>query len=58
MEGFGIIVIIIIGLLLFSVMGWGLKFVELIFNILGEGCSTSWGCIIWIIVIIIVVMIL
>ena len=49
----GIIAIIIIGLLAFSLLGWGLKIVGWIFEFLGEGCSTSWGCLIWIIAIII-----
>ena len=53
MEILGIIAIIIIGLLAFSLLGWGLKFVGWIFDFLGEGCSTSWGCLIWIIAIII-----
>ena len=53
MEILGIIAIIIIGLLAFSLLGWGLKIVGWIFDFLGEGCSTSWGCLIWIIAIII-----
>ena len=53
MEILGIIAIIIIALLVFSLLGWGLKIVELIFDFFSEGCSTSWGCIIWIIAIII-----
>lgn len=53
MEILGIIAIIIIGLLAFSLLGWGLKIVGWIFEFLGEGCSTSWGCLIWIIAIII-----
>ncbi len=53
MEILGIIAIIIIGLLAFSLLGWGLKFVGWIFDVLGEGCSTSWGCLIWFIAIVI-----
>ena len=53
MEILGIIAIIIIGLLAFSLLGWGLKIVGWIFEFLGEGCSTSWGCLIWVIAIII-----
>lgn len=53
MEILGIIAIIIIGLLAFSLLGWGLKIVGWIFDFLGEGCSTSWGCLIWVIAIII-----
>ena len=57
MEIIGIIAIVIVGLLAFSLLGWGLKLFELIFDILGEGCSTSWGCLIWIIAIIIGLMV-
>ena len=53
MEILGIIAIIIIGLLAFSLLGWGLKIVGWIFDFLGEGCSTSWGCLIWVIDIVI-----
>lgn len=53
MEILGIIAIIIIGLLAFSLLGWGLKIIGWIFDFLGEGCSTSWGCLIWVIAIII-----
>ena len=56
MEIIGIIAIVIIGLLAFSFLGWGLKLFELIFDILGEGCSTSWGCLIWIIAIFVALM--
>jgi hypothetical protein len=53
MEIVGIIAIIILGLLAFSILGWGLKIFEVIFDFLGQGCSTSWGCLIWIIAIVI-----
>ena len=58
MEILGFIAIIIIGLLAFSLFGWGLKIVGWVFDFLGEGCSTSWGCLIWIIAIIIVLAII
>lgn len=51
MEILGIIAIIIVGLLAFSLLGWGLKILGRIVGFLGEGCSTSWGCLIWIIAI-------
>ena len=54
MEILGIIAIVIVGLLAFCLLGWGLKIVGLIVDLLGEGCSTSWGCLIWIFAIIIV----
>ena len=53
MEIIGIIAIVIIGLLVFSILGWGLNILGWIFDFLGEGCSTSWGCLIWIAAIII-----
>ena len=56
MEIPGIIALIIIALLAFSLVGWGLKILGWIFDFLGEGCSTSWGCLMWIIAIVIVVM--
>ena len=52
MEILGIIAIVIIVLLVFSLMGWGLKILELVFGFFSEGCSTSWGCLIWIFAII------
>lgn len=36
-----------------SLLGWGLKIAGCIFDFLGEGCSTSWVCLIWIFAIII-----
>jgi len=53
MEIVGIIAIAIIGLLIFSLLGWALKIGGWILDFLGEGCSTSWGCLIWVIAIII-----
>ena len=50
MEIFGWIVVIILGLLAFSLFGWGLKILGLIFDFLGEGCSTSWGCLVWVVI--------
>ena len=58
MGGFGIIVLLVFIFLAFSFSGWLLKILGWIFNLLGEGFSTSWGCLIWIIAIVIVAMIL
>lgn len=58
MEIIGLIAIIIILVLVFSALGWGLKISEWILKFIGEGCSTSWGCFIWILAIIIFIMIL
>lgn len=56
MEIVGIIAIILLGLLIFSLLGWGLKVLGWIFDFLSEGCSTSWGCLIWIIAIVVCLM--
>jgi hypothetical protein len=53
MEIVGIIALVIVILLAFSLLGWGLKILGWIFDFLSEGCSTSWGCLIWIIAIVI-----
>ncbi|MCR5131471.1 MAG: hypothetical protein K6C10_08450 [Prevotella sp.] len=58
MDIIGIIVLAIIGLLVLSLVGWGMKILGWIIDLLGEGCSTSWGCLIWIIAIVIAVMVL
>jgi len=58
MEIFGIIALVIIGLLALSLVGWGMKILGWIIDLLGEGCSTSWGCLIWIIAIVIAVTVL
>ena len=50
MEVVGIIVIVIIALLLFSFLGWGLKIFGWVFEFLGKGCSTSFGCLFWVLV--------
>ena len=50
MEVVGIIVIVIIALLLFSFLGWGLKIFGRVFEFLGKGCSTSFGCLFWVLV--------
>lgn len=50
MEVVAIIVIVIIALLLFSILGWGLKIFGRVFEFLGKGCSTSFGCLFWVLV--------
>ena len=56
MEIIGIIALVILGLLAFSLFGWVLKFFGWVFDFLGEGCSTSWGCLIWVIAIVVCLM--
>jgi hypothetical protein len=53
MEIVGIIALVIVILLAFSLLGWGLKILGWIFDFLSEGCSTSWRCLIWILAIVI-----
>ena len=52
----GIIILCIILFVLFGLLGWGLKIFGWIIEFLGEGCSTSFGCLIWIMAIIIALM--
>ena len=52
----GIIILCIILFVLFGLLGWGLKIGGWVFDFLGEGCSTSFGCLIWIMAIIIALM--
>ena len=56
MEIVGLIAVVILFLLFFSLAGWGLKILGWIIDFLGEGCSTSWGCLIWIIAILVALM--
>jgi hypothetical protein len=54
MELIGIIVLIIIGFLLLSAIGWVLKILGYIFELLLKGFFKSIGCLFWIIIIIII----
>jgi len=38
----GFLALIILGLLAFSLMGWGLKILGWIVDFLSKGCATSW----------------
>ena len=51
MEVFGFIVIIVFAFIFFGLFGWVLKGLKVIFDFFWEGCSTSFGCIIWICII-------
>ncbi len=53
MEIVGIIALIILCLLAFSLFGWVLKILGWVLDFLGEGCSTSWGCLIWVIALVV-----
>lgn len=50
----GLIVLIVVAFVVFGLLGWVLKLGGFAFEFLGEGCSTSWGCLIWIIAILVV----
>lgn len=59
MEILGIIGLIVLGLMVFvgfSLLGWVLKLLGLVFGFLWDGCSTTFGCLFWVFVIIIVLM--
>lgn len=61
MEILGIIGLIVLGLMAFvgfSLLGWVLKLLGFVFGFLWDGCSTSLGCLFWVFVIIIVLMVL
>jgi hypothetical protein len=48
----GIIVFIILAFVFFGLLGWVLKALGVVFDILQEGCSTSFGCLFWVFIII------
>ena len=54
----GIIVLIIILFIFFGLFGWVLKAFEWVFDFLMEGCSTSLGCLFWVFIIILLLMVL
>ena len=47
----GIIVLIVIGFVIFGLLGWGLKGIGVIFDFLWEGCTTSIGCLFWVVIV-------
>lgn len=49
MEVVGIIFLIILAFVLLGLLGWVLKALGVVFDFLQEGCSTSIGCIFWVI---------
>ena len=49
MEVVGIIFLIILAFVLLGLLGWVLKALGVVFDFLQEGCSTSFGCIFWVI---------
>lgn len=51
----GIIVLIVIGFVIFGLLGWGLKGIGVIFDFLWEGCTTSIGCLFWVVIILLLI---
>lgn len=49
----GLIALVIVLILVFSLLGWVGKLLEVILDFIGEGCSSSLGCLLWIFAIII-----
>ena len=51
MEVIGIILLLIIAFVVFGLLGWGLKVIGWVFDFLWEGCTTSFGCLFWVVII-------
>ena len=51
MEAIGIILLLIIAFIVLGLLGWGLKGIGVIFDFLWEGCTTSFGCLFWVVII-------
>lgn len=56
MEVVGIIILLIILFVVFGLLGWVLKLGGFIFDFLKEGCSSSLGCFVWIIIVIVLLL--
>ena len=54
MEVVGIIVLIILAFVFLGLLGWGLKALGWVFEFLQEGCFTSFGCLFWVFVAILI----
>jgi len=48
----GIIVLLVVCFVILGLLGWGLKAFSWVFDFLKEGCSTSFGCLFWVFIII------
>ena len=46
----GIIVLIIVLFVVFGLAGWVLKGLGVVLDFLWEGCSTSFGCLFWVVI--------
>ena len=55
MEVVGIILLLIIAFVVLGLLGWGLKGIGVIFDFLWEGCTTSIGCLFWVVIILLLI---
>lgn len=56
MEVVGIILLIILAFVFFGLAGWVLKGLGVVFEFLQEGCSTSFGCLFWVFIAIVMLL--
>ena len=56
MEVVGIIILLIILFVVFGLLGWVLKLGGFVFDFLKEGCSSSLGCLVWVVIAIILLL--
>ncbi len=56
MEAIGIILLLILAFVFLGLLGWGLKALGWVFEFLQEGCSTSFGCLFWVLVAIVLLL--
>ena len=56
MEIIGIILLLIILFVVFGLLGWMLKLGGYVFEFLWSGCSSSLGCFVWIIIVIVLLL--
>ncbi|MBR0201895.1 MAG: hypothetical protein IJQ44_05470 [Bacteroidaceae bacterium] len=55
MAVIGIIILLIFGFIVFGLLGWGLKVIGWVFDFLWEGCTTSFGCLFWFAIILLLI---
>lgn len=51
MEAIGILLLLILAFVFLGLLGWGLKALGWVFEFLWEGCTTSFGCLFWVVII-------
>ena len=56
MEIIGIILLLIVAFVVFGLLGWMLKLGDYVFEFLWSGCSSSLGCFVWIIIVIVLLL--